>query len=393
MQRLARPGDARSRSSPCQSGPASGVSRFQSVSPWRTRSSVVTVCTLASHGVGTQRTCLPRLSATGGIGLATARLLAAEGARVVVSGRDPERVEQARRVGAERGVAADVGEAGGPETAVAAALELGGLDCLVNNVGVAYDSDFLQVTDEVGRALAGQRAELRPRDSRCRPTHEEHGAGVSSTSRRRPAGDLRRRCRTTRSRSADPRSRVGGRPVREGRNPATPSAGPAATATPCWARAASPIQQAARTGKTRDEVLASVGAGRPLGRLAEPDEIAAVIAFLCSASARDGGRVERRRRHRPDHCLTPSIRSAYESRRSSLSAAADGATSRRPDARARRNGRRRVSAGGRGARGDVAGATRGAVARNARPSPPGGRMPGPAQRDRDRILPRSRSGG
>jgi NAD(P)-dependent dehydrogenase (short-subunit alcohol dehydrogenase family) len=27
---------------------------------------------------------------------------------------------------------------------------------------------------------------------------------------------------------------------------------------------------------------ASVGAGRPLGRLAEPGEIAAVIAFLCS---------------------------------------------------------------------------------------------------------------
>src|SRR5262249_22572512 len=35
----------------------------------------------------------------------------------------------------------------------------------------------------------------------------------------------------------------------------------------------------------RDEVLAKVGAGRPLGRLAEPDEIAAVIAFLCSDRA------------------------------------------------------------------------------------------------------------
>ena len=29
-------------------------------------------------------------------------------------------------------------------------------------------------------------------------------------------------------------------------------------------------------------MLAKVGAGRPLGRLAEPAEIAAVIAFLCS---------------------------------------------------------------------------------------------------------------
>ena len=35
----------------------------------------------------------------------------------------------------------------------------------------------------------------------------------------------------------------------------------------------------------RDEVLAKVGAGRPLGRLAEPDEIAGVVAFLCSERA------------------------------------------------------------------------------------------------------------
>jgi NAD(P)-dependent dehydrogenase (short-subunit alcohol dehydrogenase family) len=35
----------------------------------------------------------------------------------------------------------------------------------------------------------------------------------------------------------------------------------------------------------RDEALAKAAAGRPLGRMAEPDEIAAVIVFLASARA------------------------------------------------------------------------------------------------------------
>jgi 3-oxoacyl-[acyl-carrier protein] reductase len=61
---------------------------------------------------------------------------------------------------------------------------------------------------------------------------------------------------------------------------------PGPTATEAWlAEGGLADQQAARAGKSRDEVLASVGAGRPLGRLAEPEEIAAVIAFLCSPRA------------------------------------------------------------------------------------------------------------
>ena len=58
---------------------------------------------------------------------------------------------------------------------------------------------------------------------------------------------------------------------------------PGPTASPAWlAEGGLADQAAARSGKTREEVLEGVGKGRPLGRLAEPEEIATVIAFLCS---------------------------------------------------------------------------------------------------------------
>jgi NAD(P)-dependent dehydrogenase (short-subunit alcohol dehydrogenase family) len=61
---------------------------------------------------------------------------------------------------------------------------------------------------------------------------------------------------------------------------------PGPTATEAWlGEGGLADQQAARTGKSHDEVLEAIGKGRPLGRLAEPREIAAVIAFLCSDRA------------------------------------------------------------------------------------------------------------
>src|SRR4029078_9211906 len=100
------------------------------------------------------RICLVTGS-TAGIGLETARLLAAEGARVVVNGRDPDRVEEARaRAGGALGGACDLSEPGAAEALVAETTEaLGPVACLVNNVGEAYQAGFQDLTDEPWDAM------------------------------------------------------------------------------------------------------------------------------------------------------------------------------------------------------------------------------------------------
>ena len=56
---------------------------------------------------------------------------------------------------------------------------------------------------------------------------------------------------------------------------------PGPTATQAWLGEGGLAEQQGARG----EVLAKVGAGRPLGRLAEPAEIAAVVVFLASDRA------------------------------------------------------------------------------------------------------------
>src|SRR3984893_3075777 len=88
---------------------------------------------------------------TAGIGLATAKGLAAAGATVVVNGRTPEAVERAVKAvstaapGAEvAGFAADLGNVGGCN---ALAAKHPSCEILVNNLGVYGEQDFFAIPD------------------------------------------------------------------------------------------------------------------------------------------------------------------------------------------------------------------------------------------------------
>jgi NAD(P)-dependent dehydrogenase (short-subunit alcohol dehydrogenase family) len=228
------------------------------------------------------RTCLVTGSTTG-IGLETARLLAAEGARVIVTGRDRERVERAKEeTGATAGIAADLGT---PEAAERLVAEVGQVDCLVNNVGEAYQAAFDELTDEQWDSMWQLNVMSYVRCIRAvLPGMRRAGGGVivnvSSTAGKRPSTGMPNYS-VTKAAVLSLSRLVADLYAKDGIRCNAVAPGP--TATGAWlGEGGLADQQAVRSNKTRLEVLEAVGKGRPLGRLAEPEEIASVICFLCS---------------------------------------------------------------------------------------------------------------
>jgi 3-oxoacyl-[acyl-carrier protein] reductase len=209
---------------------------------------------------------------TGGIGLEAARLLRAEGATVVTTGRSGGDVR------------ADLSEPGEPERVVRETIgQHGRLDVLVNNVGYSEIRKLEDVTDDVWQSSFEINLMSAVRATRAAlPAMRARGAGtivnVSSTAAKRPSTGMpdysvMKAALLSFSRLvADLYAKDGIRC-----NAVTP--GP--TATSAWLGEGGLADQQGE----RDEVLAKVAAGRPLGRLAQPEEIAAVIVFLCSPRA------------------------------------------------------------------------------------------------------------
>src|SRR5438477_3870729 len=209
---------------------------------------------------------------TGGIGLETAKLLRAEGATVVTTGRSGGDIR------------ADLSQPGEPERVVGETVERHGrLEGLVKNGGYRETRKLEDVTDDIWQASFEINLMSAVRATRSAlPGMRERAAGtivnVSSTAAKRPSTGMpdysvMKAALLSFSRLvADLYAKDGIRC-----NAVTP--GP--TATEAWLGEGGLADQQGE----RDEVLARVGSGRPLGRLAEPEEIAAVIAFLCSPRA------------------------------------------------------------------------------------------------------------
>ena len=221
-----------------------------------------------------------------GIGLATAELLSVEGARVVIASREPD--QAAARLSVDR-VAADLSTADGCRRAVDGAVDaLGGLDVLVNNVGSARIGTFEAVDDAVWQGAWDLNVMSYVRCIRAALPHLRSSdraaiVNVASTSGKRPSGGMPEYS-VTKAAVLSLSRLVADTYAGDGIRCNAVAPGP--TLSPAWlAPGGLADQTASGSDRSRDDVLSAVAGGRPLGRMAEPDEIAAVIAFLCSPRA------------------------------------------------------------------------------------------------------------
>jgi 3-oxoacyl-[acyl-carrier protein] reductase len=224
------------------------------------------------------RACLVTGS-TRGIGRAVAAQLVEEGARVATCGR-----RAAPSIGEALHVTCDLEIAGEPERAVnEAAAAFGGLDVLVNNAGIARQARFEDVGDDEWDAYWQLNVMSYVRTIRAGLPHLREAAApsivnLSSTAGKRPSTGMPHYS-VTKAAVLSLSRLVADLYAKDGIRCNAVTPGP--TATDAWLGEGGLADQQG----DRDEVLAKVGAGRPLGRLATAEEIAAVVVFLCSERA------------------------------------------------------------------------------------------------------------
>jgi 3-oxoacyl-[acyl-carrier protein] reductase len=232
------------------------------------------------------------VGASAGIGFATARMLAAEGAEVLMASRDAAGIAAAaERIEAATGrrpatATADITEAGAAERLLGeAASRWGALDALVDAVGGSIRSGFEALTDEdwlgnysfnVLSAVRVVRAALPLLRQGAAPSIVLLGAAASRmpypnqiVSNVHKAG-LLGLTKTLAGEYAAEGIRVN-------------CVAPGRTLTRLWTDRAA--KMAAERNATAETVIAEFAHEIPLGRFAGPDEVAVMVAWLSSPRA------------------------------------------------------------------------------------------------------------
>jgi 3-oxoacyl-[acyl-carrier protein] reductase len=228
-------------------------------------------------------------------------MLLAEGARVLLVARSEERLSAAAREaaasvadGAGAGtavstVAADVTDPAAAERIVAACeAAFGRVDVLVNNAGTMPVASLDELSDDDWQSQWELNVMASLRLMRlAAPGMAGRGWGrivnVGSSAGKRPSG--RNPAYSVAKAAQLMLSRVfADQYVPQGVLVNAVAPGP--TATELWTGDSGIAAQAAeRSGSSREDELEAAGSKLPVGRLGEPEEIAAVIVFLCSAQA------------------------------------------------------------------------------------------------------------
>jgi 3-oxoacyl-[acyl-carrier protein] reductase len=231
-------------------------------------------------------------AASRGLGRAVARALAAEGASVALCGRDRARItEAAETIARETGartlpVVADVAVAADCRRFVEeAAAAFGRLDVLVTNTGGPGPGGFEAVADEAwDQAFQVTLKNVVHLVRAAVPHMRIHRWGrivnIASLSAKQPIDGLVL-SNAFRPAIAGLAKTLANELGRDGILVNTVCPGYTRTD-----RLDEVVQaRARRAGSTPDKVLAELTAGSPVGRVGEPEEFAAVVAFLCSERA------------------------------------------------------------------------------------------------------------
>jgi 3-oxoacyl-[acyl-carrier protein] reductase len=215
-----------------------------------------------------------------GIGAATAERLAAEGAHVVVADFDEAGAEQtAARIGG-RAVRCDVTSRDDVEAAVAAATESGRLDILVTCAGIIRDNLLHKMSDDDWDAVITTHLRgtfLAARAAQAPMVEQKSGAMVLVSS----VSALGNRGQANYS-----AAKAGIQGLAKTLSLELGRFGIRANCVaPGFIVTAMTAQTAERIGMSFEDFQAAGAAQTPLGRVGQPEDVAGVVAFLCSDDA------------------------------------------------------------------------------------------------------------